>query len=47
MFIFAESIGVTITTLWTAIDLAGPAYRVTVLATIYIASLRQAKGFSY
>lgn len=44
--IFAGPIGVAITALWTAIDLAGPAYRVTIPATIYIASLRQAKRLS-
>ncbi len=41
--IFAGPIGWVITGLWTAIDLAGPAYRVTIPATIYIASLRQSK----
>lgn len=40
---FAGPIGWVITALWTAVDLAGPAYRVTIPATIYIASLR---GFS-
>lgn len=33
-------IGVALTALWTAIDIAGPAYRVTIPATVYIASLR-------
>ena len=40
--IFAGPIGWAITGLWTAIDIAGPAYRVTIPATIQIAYLRQA-----
>ena len=36
-------IGWTIGGLWTAIDIASPAYRVTVPATIYIAALRNLK----
>lgn len=36
-------IGWTIGGLWTAIDIASPAYRVTVPATIYIAALRNIK----
>jgi uncharacterized protein YaaW (UPF0174 family) len=39
--VLAGPIGWAITLLWTLIDLAGPAYRVTIPATIYIASLRQ------
>ena len=34
-------LGIALTALWTAIDIAGPAYRVTVPATIYIAALRR------
>ena len=34
-------IGIALTALWTAIDIAGPACRVTVPATIYIAALRR------
>lgn len=34
-------IGWVLTALWTAVDIAGPAYRVTVPAVIYIAALRQ------
>lgn len=41
--LFAGPIGWIITGLWTAVDLAGPAYRVTIPATIYIAALRQSK----
>lgn len=40
---YAGPIGLIITAGWTIIDIAGPAYRVTIPATIYIASLRQAK----
>jgi uncharacterized protein YaaW (UPF0174 family) len=39
--VLAGPIGWAITILWTVIDLAGPAYRITIPATIYIASLRQ------
>lgn len=39
--VFAGPIGWIITGLWTAIDLAGPAYRVTIPAVIQIAYLRQ------
>jgi len=38
--LFAGPIGITLTALWTAIDLAGPAYRVTIPAVIQIAYLR-------
>lgn len=36
-------IGWAVTATWTAIDAAGPAFRVTIPATIYIAALRQAE----
>lgn len=39
--IFTGPIGWTITALWTAWDIAGPAYRVTVPAVIQVAFLRQ------
>lgn len=39
--VLAGPIGWIITGLWTAIDLAGPAYRVTVPCVIHIAYLRQ------
>jgi uncharacterized protein YaaW (UPF0174 family) len=39
----AGPIGVIITAVWTGITLAGPAYRVTVPSTIYIALLRKLK----
>lgn len=42
---FAGPLGLILTAGWTIIDIAGPAYRVTIPATIYIASLRQAKLF--
>lgn len=41
--IVAGPIGWAITAAWTATDTAGPAKRVTIPATIYIASLRQAE----
>ena len=41
--IAAGPIGWAVTAAWTAVDLAGPAKRVTIPATIYIASLRQAE----
>ncbi|EAK0818774.1 DUF3944 domain-containing protein [Campylobacter lari] len=41
MSIFVGPIGWTITGMWTAIDIAGPAYRVTIPAVIQIAYLRQ------
>lgn len=40
---FAGPVGLALTSAWTIIDLAGPAYRVTIPATMYIATLRQAK----
>ena len=33
--------GMTLTALWLAVDLAGPAYRVTVPAVIYLAAMRE------
>jgi len=41
MAIFAGPIGWTITGVWTAIDIAGPAFRVTIPSVIQIAFLRQ------
>jgi len=41
MAILTGPIGLAITSLWTAIDIAGPAYRVTIPAVIEIAALRQ------
>lgn len=41
MSIFAGPIGWAITGVWTAIDVAGPAYRVTIPAVIQVAFLRQ------
>lgn len=40
MSIFAGSIGWAVTVLWTIIDIAGPAYRVTIPAVIQIAYMR-------
>ena len=39
--IFLGPIGWVITGIWTAVDIAGPAYRVTVPSVIYVAYLRQ------
>lgn len=41
--VFAGPVGWAITSVWTAANLSGPAYRVTIPATIYIAALRQAE----
>jgi len=41
--ILAGPIGIAISALWTAIDIAGPAYRVTVPAVAYIGALRSIK----
>jgi uncharacterized protein YaaW (UPF0174 family) len=41
MAIFAGPIGWTITGVWTAVDIAGPAFRVTIPSVIQIAYLRQ------
>ena len=38
--VLAGPVGIALATVWTAVDLAGPAYRITISATIYIASLR-------
>ena len=40
MSIFAGPIGWVLTGIWTAVDIAGPAYRVTIPAVIQIAFLR-------
>ena len=45
--VFAGPIGWIITGLWTAIDLAGPAYRVTIPCVVHIAMLRQKLLSSY
>ena len=37
-------VGLALGTAWTALDLAGPAYRVTIPAVIYVAALRLKKG---
>ena len=39
--LFAGPIGLAITCLWTAIDIAGPAYLVTIPCVLHIAMLRQ------
>ena len=39
--ILTGPIGLAITGLWTAIDIAGPAYRITIPAVIQVAALRQ------
>ena len=39
--VFAGPIGWAVTALWTVIDIAGPAYRVTIPAVIQIAYMRQ------
>ncbi len=39
--VFSGPIGWVVTGLWTAIDIAGPAYRVTIPAVIQVAALRQ------
>ena len=47
MSVFAGPIGLALTGIWAAIDLAGPAYRVTVPSVIQVATIRlaeQAKG---
>ncbi len=41
--VIAGPIGWAVTAAWTAVDMAGPAKRITIPATIYIASLRQAE----
>jgi uncharacterized protein YaaW (UPF0174 family) len=46
MSIFAGPIGLIITSLWTALDIAGPAYRVTIPVVIEIAYLRAKLNYS-
>lgn len=41
MAVLAGPIGWIVTGLWTAVDVAGPAYRVTIPAVIQVAALRQ------
>ncbi|MCD8213954.1 MAG: DUF3944 domain-containing protein [Campylobacter sp.] len=41
MRFFAGPIGWAVTGIWTAVDIAGPAYRVTIPAVLQVASLRQ------
>lgn len=43
--ILTGSVGVAITSIWTLIDIAGPAYRVTIPAVIQIAYLRSLSEF--
>ncbi len=45
--VFAGPIGWAITALWTAIDIAGPAYRITMPAVIQVAFLRQKHSNTY
>ena len=40
MGLVAGPVGIALTAIWTAYDLAGPAYRVTVPAVLYVAMLR-------
>lgn len=39
--IFAGPVGMALTALWTFFSISGPAYRVTIPATVYIASIRE------
>jgi uncharacterized protein YaaW (UPF0174 family) len=41
--IFAGPVGWALTGLWTALDIAGPAYRVTIPCVVHVAMLRQKK----
>ena len=41
LFLFAGPISLCLSSIWTILDIAGPAYRVTIPATIMIACLRQ------
>lgn len=41
MSIMTGPVGIAITAIWTAVDIAGPAYRVTIPAVIEVAALRQ------
>lgn len=43
--ILSGPVGLTLATVWTIVDIAGPAYRVTIPAVIYIAALRQVHQF--
>jgi uncharacterized protein YaaW (UPF0174 family) len=45
--ILAGPIGWVLTALWTAIDLAGPAYRVTIPCVLHIAMLRQKQSVGF
>ena len=47
MAILTGSIGWAITALWTMIDIAGPAYRVTIPAVIQVAYLRKKYTVGY
>ncbi|MGE1063575.1 YaaW family protein [Megasphaera paucivorans] len=42
--IFSGPIGIALSAIWMISDIAGPAYRVTIPATIYIAALRYSKN---
>jgi len=44
--IFAGPIGWSVTAIWTAIDIAGPAYRVTIPSVVQIAYMRAKKNMS-
>lgn len=44
--LFAGPIGITITGIWTIIDLAGPAYRVTIPAVIQVSLMRAKLNYS-
>lgn len=39
--IFTGPVGIALTALWTVFSISGPAYRVTIPATVYIASIRE------
>ncbi|HEV3189308.1 MAG TPA: DUF3944 domain-containing protein [Polyangiaceae bacterium] len=43
--VFAGPIGWAVTGIWTAVDLAGPAYRLTIPVVCHVAYLRQKKSF--
>lgn len=45
--IFAGPVGWVISGMWTAIDLAGPAYRVTIPSVCHVAFLRQKRKFEH
>lgn len=44
---FAGPVGLAVMGAWTVVDIAGPAYRITTPATIYISALRQAKLYEH